>query len=109
MKKRKTEEIQYITHAALQRIPEPYDEDIIDRVLGVIENDPNLLKWYHTICQDFDNHGVVNTWIGKYTKRITKMMVQCNRYNKIVRATTRKTTLAETYTKLTYDQRRACK
>ena len=102
MAKRKTEEIEFLTEKALQYIPRPYTEDVIEDVLFTIENNGSLLKWYRKICEDYANQGIVNTWIGKYTKRITGMQVMCNQHNNIVRSKTYRTSLADTYTKYSF-------
>ena len=109
MGKRKTEEIEHLTKKAIHRIPKPYSEDVIEDVLVTIENDFYLRMRYKKICRNFDSPGIVNTWIGKYTKQLTGMMRMCNFSNNVVTAPARRTNLAKTYTKLTFDRRRACR
>ncbi|MEZ4834361.1 MAG: DUF2442 domain-containing protein [Caldilineaceae bacterium] len=69
---RKTAGVEVLVRDALQQIPEPYGEDIIEDVCLVIENDETLLRRYHELAADL-RHWVVNNWIGQYTKLIVGM------------------------------------
>lgn len=67
---RKTEEVYELVQGVLKTIPQPYHEDITDKVCLEIEKNPHWLNRYHNLCSELTTH-VVNKFIGFYTKRIT--------------------------------------
>lgn len=54
----------------LQSIPKPYGEDIIEDIFLEIEKNPDWLQRF-TQLSDRLGQGVVDQWIGKYTKENT--------------------------------------
>jgi hypothetical protein len=69
---RKTERVQLLVQDVLNHIPEPYGEDVIRDVCFAIENNPGWIKTYNSLRSEM-TYWVVNNWIGKYTKEITRM------------------------------------
>jgi len=67
---RKTEEVYELVQEVLHTIPQPYHEDITDKVCLEIEKNPQWLNQYHNLCKELTTH-VVNRYIGFYTKDIT--------------------------------------
>ncbi len=92
---RKTEEVYELVLNVLKIIPQPYREDITDKVCLEIEKNPYWLNHYHNLCKELTVH-VVNNYIGYYTKSITGF----NSGNKA----TASSKLIKSYTKLVEHQ-----
>jgi hypothetical protein len=59
----KTANVRKLVNEALDSLPRPYTEDIIDDVFFAIEQNPKWRKEYASACDDLGNV-VVNTWGG---------------------------------------------
>ncbi len=66
MEARKTAGVRALVADALDSLPKPYTEDVIDEVFFAIESRPDLLARYHSECQRL-GRVVVNTWGGYWT------------------------------------------
>lgn len=66
MEARKTAAVRSLVADALDSLPKPYKEDVIDDVFHAIESRPDLLARYHKECQRLGRVGV-NTWGGFWT------------------------------------------
>jgi hypothetical protein len=69
---RKTAGVERLVWDALQQISEPYGEDIIEDICLIIERNADLLQRYDELSADLRS-GVVNNWIGQYTKQLVGM------------------------------------
>ena len=67
---RKTEGVYQLVRDVLETFSEPYGEDIIEDVCLAIEESPQLKQRYDELSAEL-RAGVVNNWIGRYTKQIT--------------------------------------
>ena len=88
----KTEGVNQLVNAVLQKIPEPYNEDIIEDVFLLIENNPIWFMQYKQLCEELKKD-VVNVWIAKYTKKNTGL-------NSGEIKTAKRSELIHSYTKL---------
>jgi hypothetical protein len=89
---RKTAGVERLVRDALHQISEPYGEDIIEDVCLVIERNADLLQRYEALSTDL-RRGVVNNWIGQYTKQIVGMQT-------IRQVDSKRSKLITSYTKL---------
>ena len=64
----KTDSVRRLAERALDSLPEPYTEDVIDEVFYAIERDPELRREYHLCCEDLGKH-TVNSWVGNWAKK----------------------------------------
>lgn len=68
----KTAGVKALVEKVLFRCPPPYGEDITLEVFKEIEVSPSLLQKYHELEAEL-GHDVVNSWIGAYTKDLTRL------------------------------------
>ena len=73
-------------------MPKPYGEDVTEEVFLRIEGSPHWLRRYTQLCNEL-RPGVVNKWIGKYTKDITGL-------NSLRQVEAKRSNLITSYTKL---------
>lgn len=67
---RKTIGVEELVQDVLRTFSPPYGEDIIEEVCLAIDNDPAWHKRYDQLGDELGS-GVVNCWIGRYTKAST--------------------------------------
>ena len=89
---KKTEEIRIFVNEVLHTLSEPYGEDVIEDVFIAIENNHNYHRQYDDLNEEL-LPGVVNNWIGKYTKAIIG-------YRNLRVANSKRSNLVKSYTKL---------
>jgi hypothetical protein len=66
----KTEGVKTLVRDALQTLPRPYGEDVIEDVCLAIEGNSESYRQYDQLCTELSKD-VVNQWIGQYTRSIT--------------------------------------
>lgn len=86
------DEVEGLVRAALKRLQQPYGSDVIEDVLLMIEQSPNLMRHYQQLCVGHDQ-ATVNRRIGMLTRAVTGYKA-----GKSVTAT--RTGLSKTYTVL---------
>lgn len=59
----KTAAVQKLVKVALENLPKPYTEDVIEDAFLVIENEPELRAEYDALCRQLGKP-TVNTWGG---------------------------------------------
>lgn len=69
-----TEGVEDLVQDVLYTMHEPYGEDVIFNVCQKIEENINWQKRYADLGEVL-GLGVVNNWIGKYTKSLTGMKI----------------------------------
>lgn len=83
--------------AALEKVDSPYGEDVVDAVLGIIENDSNLLAEYWNICAEFSQKEKdMNPNVSYFVMKLTEGRTSTGGH------TCKKNTLAKTYSKMKY-------
>lgn len=68
----KTAGVKTLVQEVLATFQEPYSKDVIWDVFKAIQLNPDWSRWYGELCDELSN-GVVNSWIGKYTKDLARM------------------------------------
>lgn len=66
---KKTDGVYLLVEDVLRTMSEPYDEDIIEDVCLAIESNPEWRRRYDELSEEL-RAGVVNNWIGQYTKQL---------------------------------------
>jgi hypothetical protein len=66
---KKTAGVNALVREALEALPRPYTENVIEDVFLAIEKQPELLARYESEC-DTLTKTVANNWVGVYTSRI---------------------------------------
>lgn len=89
---RKTVGVEELVQDVLRTFSPPYGEDITEEVCLAIEYDPAWRERYDLLVDEL-GHGVVNCWIGRYTKDLTGLKVMRE-------VSTKRCTIIKTYTKL---------
>jgi hypothetical protein len=59
----KTSEVQKLVHEALDSLPRPYTEHVIDEVMAAIEQNPQWRRRYDAACAELGKT-VANNWCG---------------------------------------------
>ncbi len=89
---KKTQGIYELVIDVLSTISEPYGEDVIENVFLAIEQNHAWQERYDELVNELDK-GIVNQWIGKYTKQITGL----RNPSQVI---AKRSKLTETYSKL---------
>jgi hypothetical protein len=71
----KTEGVKILVQDVLRTISEPYGEDIILEVIKAIELNDDWKRQRHDELEYELSKGVVNQWVGKYTKDLTGLKI----------------------------------
>lgn len=89
----RTAGIRTLVEEAVSRLPKPHTEDVIDDAFQAIEQRPEWLEQYQAFCKDLGKE-TVNTWCGFW-------IANWEGRSGTERAPAVKSTLIETYRKLT--------
>jgi hypothetical protein len=69
----KTEGVKTLVQEVLSaEFYEPYGEDVILEVCQKVDNNPDWKRTYSQLSDEL-SRDVVNNWIGKYVKQLTRM------------------------------------
>ena len=83
--------------AALEKVDPPYGEDVVDEVLGIIENDANLLAEYWNIGAQFSRKEKdMNPNVSYFVMKLTAGRTSTGGH------ICERNTLAKTYSKMKY-------